>query len=138
MPWFVARYTPDTFGNFKGLIADDAKWCADEGLDYAPFVFPGFSWKNMYGKETNAIPRNRGEFLQSQIDYSLDVGAKMLYVAMFDEIDEGTAIFKCATEVPVDSLGTSFVPIESGLGSDHYLKIVGNAAKMLKKRSKSN
>ncbi|MDE6854914.1 MAG: xylosidase [Muribaculaceae bacterium] len=138
MPWFVARYTPDTFGNFKGLIADDAKWCADEGLDYAPLVFPGFSWKNMYGKETHAIPRNRGGFLQSQIDYSLDAGAKMLYVAMFDEIDEGTAIFKCATEVPVDSLGTSFVPIEDGLGSDHYLKIVGNAAKTLKKRIRSN
>ena len=134
MPWFVGRYTPESFPKFRSLIADDAAWCAEAGVDYAPLVFPGFSWKNMYGKDTRPIPRMRGEFLQTQIDNSLDMGAKMLYVAMFDEIDEGTAIFKCAVDVPVDSLGTSFVPIEKGLEPDHYLKIVGKAAGSLKKR----
>lgn len=134
MPWFVARYTPDTFDNFKGLIADDAKWCASAGIDYAPLVFPGFSWKNMYGQHTLSIPRKNGDFMQMQIDYSIETGAKMLYVAMFDEIDEGTAIFKCATDVPVDSLGTSFVPVERGLRSDHYLTIAGKASKALKSR----
>lgn len=57
----------------------------------------------------------------------------MLYVAMFDEIDEGTAIFKCATEVPVGA--STFIPIEEGLKSDHYLWLTGEArAMMLKKR----
>lgn len=31
---------------------------------------------------------------------AIRAGAEMIYVAMFDEIDEGTAIFKCAKEVP--------------------------------------
>ena len=32
---------------------------------------------------------------------AIQAGAEMIYVAMFDEIDEGTAIFKCAKKVPV-------------------------------------
>ena len=62
---------------------------------------------------------------------SLKEGAEMLYVAMFDEIDEGTAIFKCAKKVPVGA--STFVPIEEGIGSDHYLWLVGRAGKMLRK-----
>ena len=138
MPWLVARYTPDTFDNFRSILRDDASWCWKEGLDYAPLVFPGFSWKNMYGHQTLSIPRLEGKFLQTQIDYSLEMGAKMLYVAMFDEIDEGTAIFKCASEVPVDSAGTSFVAVEENLKPDHYLEIVGDAARKLKKRLRGN
>jgi hypothetical protein len=55
----------------------------------------------------------------------------MLYVAMFDEMDEGTAIFKCATDVPVGD--SKFVPLEKKLGNDHYLWLTGQAAKMLRK-----
>ena len=41
------------------------------------------------------IPRLKGPFLWSQAVAFKRAGAQMLYVAMFDEIDEGTAIFKC-------------------------------------------
>ena len=138
MPWFVARYTPDSFKDFSPIVSKDLTWCNNNGIDYAPLVFPGFSWKNMYGENTLSIPRCNGTFLQRQIDNAISSGVSMLYVAMFDEIDEGTAIFKCATKVPVDSLGTSFVPIEEGLSSDHYLKIIGEASKRLKQASYSN
>jgi hypothetical protein len=50
---------------------------------------------------------------------------------MFDEIDEGTAIFKCSTNPPVGE--SIFVPIEEGLKSDHYLWLTGQAGKMLRK-----
>lgn len=133
MPWFVGRYDSESYDKFAGLIPGDKKWCDDNGLDYAPLVFPGFSWRNML-KNSKPIPRDRGAFLQKQIDGAFNAGADMLYVAMFDEIDEGTAIFKCATTVPVTENGTEFVPIEKGLDSDHYLKIVGKAAKKMKKR----
>jgi hypothetical protein len=56
----------------------------------------------------------------------------MIYIAMFDEIDEGTAIFKCATEVPRSEEGTVFVPLDADLGSDHYLWLSGEAARMLR------
>ncbi len=61
--------------------------------------------------------------------------AKMLYVAMFDEIDEGTAIFKCLrkSEVPLNGSGR-FQGIEDNLPSDHYLWLTGQASKMLKRK----
>jgi len=54
----------------------------------------------------------------------------MLYVAMFDEIDEGTAIMKCAHEVPVGK--SIFVPFDEEVPSDHYLWLTGIAGKMLR------
>lgn len=131
MPWFVARFGPENYDKFEGLVPADLEWCRKAGVDYAPLVFPGFSWKNMYGADTRAIPRQEGRFIRRQIDNAISSGAEMLYVAMFDEIDEGTAIFKCASEVPVDSCGTKFVKAD-GAGSDHYLKIVGEAASRMK------
>ena len=55
----------------------------------------------MYGKAYNLIPRLGGQFLWTQFLGAKQVGARMVYVAMFDEVDEGTAIFKCANDVPV-------------------------------------
>lgn len=63
--------------------------------------------------------------------WCISLGAEMIYVAMFDEIDEGTAIFKCAHQVPVGP--SVFVPIEEEVASDHYLWLVGQAGKMLRK-----
>ena len=65
---------------------------------------PASRWHNMYpAGKTNAIPRLRGSFLWSQFQADKRAGARMLYVAMFDEVDEGTAIFKCTNDVPPDS-----------------------------------
>jgi len=76
------------------------------------------------------IPRQRGEFLWSQLYGAKRAGASMLYVAMFDEMDEGTAIFKCSNEVPVGQ--TSKFVTYDGLPSDFYLKLVGAGTKMLR------
>ena len=54
----------------------------------------------------------------------------MIYVAMFDEVDEGTAIFKCTNDVPVDDK-SKFVTFE-GLPSDFYLWLTGAGGKMLR------
>ena len=73
------------------------------------------------------IPRRNGDFLWSQIYGAKQAGCQMLYVAMFDEVDEGTAIFKCDPDPPVSrselflSLGAD--PI------DHFLRIVGEATR---------
>ncbi len=128
MPWFVGWYNDKVYLNMQPIIAEHLDWCNKNGVDYAPLAFPGFSWKNMYGPNTTQIPRNKGDFFWTQLSGAISMGAEMLYIAMFDEIDEGTAIFKCATRVP-----ESFVPIEEGLQSDHYLWLVGEAGKMLRK-----
>ena len=134
MPWFVGRYNERTYGSYKSLIRKDMAWAEKEGIAYAPLCFPGFSWANMQrlGHPGVQIPRNGGSFFKKQLDYCLDSGAKMLYIAMFDEIDEGTAIFKIARKVPVAAPGSTFVPLEDGIPSDRYLTLAGEAAARLK------
>ncbi len=128
-PWTVGRFgTPEqAVKHAEKLVKPDIAWCQEHKLDYLPVLFPGFSWKNMYGTQ-NAIPRLKGEFLWTQFKALKNAGATMLYVAMFDEVDEGTAIFKCTNDVPKES---PFVTYE-GLPSDYYLKLVGEGAKMLR------
>jgi hypothetical protein len=58
----------------------------------------------------------------------MDAKAKMLYVAMFDEMDEGTAIFKCSN---YPAAGVKLCNYE-GLPSDYYLWLTGEAGKMLR------
>ena len=137
MPWFVGRYDERSYPAFRHLIPEDMAWCREHDIDYAPLCFPGFSWRNMhYPREATHIPRHAGSFFRMQLDYCLESGAEMLYIAMFDEIDEGTAIFKTARRVPTATPGSTFVPLDEGIGSDHYLKLAGRAAKRLKKNLK--
>lgn len=93
MPWFVGWYNDKVYLNMQPIIAEHLDWCNKNGVDYAPLAFPGFSWKNMYGPNTTQIPRNKGDFFWAQLSGAISMGAEMLYIAMFDEIDEGTAIF---------------------------------------------
>ena len=131
-PWLVGRYNEKSYEAYRWKnIIDDVKWCKAHGKSYAPTVFPGFSWYNMKPNEvSNKIPRNKGEFYWKQIAGAIESGAEMLYVAMFDEIDEGTAIMKCSHNVPVGK--SIFVPIEKEVPSDHYLWLTGMAGKMLR------
>src|SRR3981081_3714484 len=108
MPWMVQRFTPllhlfDTT-RYEEQVKADLAWCAARHVDYAPCVYPGFSWYNMHNRgpgdnamiyPLNQIPRQKGRFYWSQISGAIQAKAKKLYVAMFDEMDEGTAIFKC-------------------------------------------
>lgn len=55
----------------------------------------------------------------------------MIYIAMFDEIDEGTAIFKITNSPPVGP--SKFESFEPDIPSDYYLFLTGIAGKMLKK-----
>ncbi|MBS1604482.1 MAG: xylosidase [Bacteroidetes bacterium] len=128
-PWFVGRYDEAGYPAFKGLIAADIAWCAAVGVDYVPLAFPGFSWKNMNGPASRAIARDRGRFFWEQVAGAQAAGARMLYIAMFDEVNEGTAIFKCNTSdrLPLND-GGEFVGIDKDLGSDYYLWLAGQAA----------
>jgi len=133
MPWFVGRFKEDNLDQYEEIVKGDIAWCKANAMDYAPLVYPGFSWINMI-KNSAPIPRNRGKFYQKQFDILEKQGAEMIYLAMFDEIDEGTAIFKCATEVPVGE--SYFLPLDKDLGSDYYLKLAGEAARKLKETKK--
>lgn len=55
-------------------------------------------------------------------------GIKSIYQTMFDEINEGTAIYKVNNDPPV---GGRFLTYE-GLPNDFYLKMVGDAGKYIR------
>jgi hypothetical protein len=134
-PWTVGRYRTPAEAKRHGekLWQPDVAWCAERKVDFLPVVFPGFSWFNMYGRQFDSIPRLKGEFLWSQFIAAKRAGAAMIYVAMFDEVDEGTAIFKCANEVPANG-GAKFLTYE-GLANDFYLRLTGEGARMLRGES---
>ncbi|MDB5135625.1 MAG: xylosidase [Mucilaginibacter sp.] len=132
-PWFVGRFDETAYPRFQSRIVDDIAWCKANKLEYVPTVFPGFSWHNMNPRSPqNQIPRNRGHFYWDQITGAIKGGATMLYIAMFDEVDEGTAILKTSKNPPVGL--SSFVHIEDDIPNDYYLFLTGYAGKMLRKQ----
>jgi len=139
LPWMVQRFTPllhNEMDRLRDHVKADIAWCAQQRVDYVPIVYPGFTWHNLSNdtlkpvRPLGAIPRHKGHFYWDQIHTSIQAGAKMLYVAMFDEIDEGTAIMKCSNNPP-RSETTAFIDYE-GMPTDHYLWLTGQGAKMLR------
>ena len=137
-PWTVGRYTnPAEADKYaQNILKPDLKWCRQQGMDFMPVVFPGFSWHNMKGGEFNQIPRLQGQFLWSQFLQAKNAGVSMVYVAMFDEVDEGTAIFKCANTIPVGQK-SRFLTFD-GLPSDFYLRLVGQGTKLMREPASAN
>jgi hypothetical protein len=136
MPWMVGRFSMSLYGEvnrYAAQVAADRAWCETRGMDYAPCVYPGFSWYNLTrGRDPhNAIPRLKGRLYWGLMSSAIQSGAKMIYVAMFDEIDEATAIFKCANHPPTGQPPAQFVTYED-LPTDHYLWLTGQAARILR------
>ncbi len=130
-PWFVGRWNERGYNRFKPSIGEDVQWCKENNLKYMPVVWPGFSWANMNpGRPNSFIDRNHGKFFWKQLSGAASEGAQMIYIAMFDEIDEGTAIFKISDRVPVGE--SKFVPRDSDIPADHYLWLTGQAGTLLK------
>ena len=133
-PWTVGRFgDPRGAANLgRKVWIPDAAWCRAEQKTYLPVIFPGFSWSNLSaqrGKQAklDQIPRLGGRFLWAQAVAAREAGAKTLYVAMFDELDEGTAIMKCGGPRPIGN----FVDL-SDVPTDHYLWLSGQAGRMLR------
>ncbi|WP_285008210.1 glycoside hydrolase family 71/99-like protein [Pedobacter faecalis] len=132
-PWTIGRYGDEAgYERYAGVQREDMAWCKANGLDYTAVVFPGFSWHNMNSSApSDQIPRERGTFFWKQIEGAVRQGAQSIYIAMFDEIDEATAIFKVSKNPPVGA--STFVSFEADIPSDYYLYLSGHAGKMLRR-----
>lgn len=135
-PWTVGRYRDArqarAYANTRAR--EDRAWCIANGKEFMPVVFPGFGWsnlKNLTAEDPDvAIDRDGGRFLWAQYDAHIrDGGVKMIYQAMFDELDEGTHIFKSTNDPPI---GESKFQTYAGLPSDYYLWLVGEASRRLR------
>ena len=132
-PWDAGRYRDDASTGphpQAGLGRRPGRVESRSGKGYMPTAFPGFSWDNLQRKPPGPtmIPRRKGEFYWRQFAIFKELGIRTVFVGMFDEVDEGTAIYKVADKTPV---GKYFVTYE-GLPSDCYLKLTGAATRMIR------
>jgi hypothetical protein len=135
-PWAVGRYGNSTGAdNYTASITvPDLAKCQAYGIDYMPVVFPGFSWHNENAGPINQIPRNGGSFYWRQVYDDVHAGSKMIYGAMFDEVNEGTAMYKLApTPAQLPAQGEFLALNCDGitLNSDWYLRLASLARMML-------
>lgn len=132
MPWNVANYSTDKQGvrhASMGYWADDKKECEALGVAWIPVVYPGFSWENLQktrGGQNTLIPRRGGEFMWEQFVKVAELQPHNVFVAMFDEVDEGTAIFKVTNDPPTAAKFLTY----DGLPSDWYLRLTGEGTRL--------
>ncbi len=132
-PWNVGNFTKDKGGVVRAAThswdADQAE-CRRRGLLWIPVVYPGFGWDNLKRLRpgTSTIPRRGGRFLWEQFHELARRKVDTVIVAMFDEVDEGTAVFKVTSTPPRPGRFLGY----GGLPSDWYLRLVGEGTRMLR------
>jgi hypothetical protein len=140
--WPVGRFKDQAGAQkwMENVVIPDMKECARLGIDYIPAIYPSYSYHNSdLSKPYNAIPRLGGQFYWSQVNNLVSANATMIYNAIFDEVDEGTAMYKVspsAATQPVMPENRRFLPLDADgekLPSDWYLKLADYAGRALRK-----
>jgi hypothetical protein len=136
-PWNVGNFTTvdDQKQASTGYWKQDLEEAKKAGMGYLPVIYPGFGWTNLKGEKAakDNLPRLGGEFYWRQFWTAADLGMEMAYVAMFDEVDEGTAIFKVSNTPPKPG---NFVTYD-GLPTDWYLRLTGEGTKLIRGERKN-
>ncbi|MGL4400851.1 MAG: hypothetical protein ACRCXD_13355 [Luteolibacter sp.] len=106
LTWMPKSYAED-LANFTKM-----------GIAYYPHVKPGFSWANLKhlptGDDTlSYTPREGGRFYWNQLKDAAQAGGDRLFVGMFDEYDEATAIMPMSDDSPP-------TPTRPGVGAMFY------------------
>ena len=141
-PWSVSRFKDSEGATeyMKTNLIPDIALTEQRHQEYMPVIFPGFSWHNLYPKgpgyligPVNLFPRRGGKFFWQQGMDAKMAGATMVKIAMFDEVNEGTAILKAAptradtpAEAPFVTMDADGIP----LPSDWYLQVAGAIARV--------
>ena len=134
-PWMVGRVHDEasTASMYASRVQDDMQALSSTSIRYLPVIFPGFSNYNLmqYDRKAaaaklNDIPRQCGRLLWSQADAALATGATSIYLAMFDEFDEGTAVLPIVnrTGLPAGMQGVGRDEDGCNPAPDWYLTLV--------------
>lgn len=144
-PWAVGRYKDDEGADkFKDrAVVPDKAYCDQKKVDYMPVIFPGFSWYNLRRGRSpfNQIPRRGGDFYWHQSYNVIDAGVNMVYIAMYDEVDEATAMYKIAPAAdgkPVDGKFISLDQDGHALPADWYLKLAAATSQIVRGKEKNS
>ncbi|MDB5125555.1 MAG: Ricin-type beta-trefoil lectin domain-like [Mucilaginibacter sp.] len=134
-PWSVGRKIKDPITGYS--VQNTSEWAGDiEKCKANNVIFmPVFnSGTHIAGLPPTppagpSVPRRTGNYLWEQfVAASKTRTINSAFVAMFDEINEGTQIMKIETKPPIQAPFLTY----DGATSDYYLRLVGIGAKMLK------
>jgi hypothetical protein len=121
---------------YAAWIAGDQNFCKQNGIDYQPCIYPGTAFHNTNGSisRKNEIPRLHGDFMWRQFATLKQANIRTVYIAMFDELNEATSIFKVAEDSTMIPKGKYFLTLDADgvhVSSDFYLRLVQDGAGML-------
>ena len=136
-PWAVGRFGNDAgHANFMDEhVLPGQDWCDQHNVDFLPVIWPGFSWHNLKGDTPNKRPRRGGNFFWTQATRVISGNAKSIYIAMFDEIDESTAMYKLAEndeQTPDQGYWLTLDADGYDLPSDWYLRAAKKATEIVR------
>lgn len=93
--WMHQSYAQDK-ENVKSLLGDNVL--------YLGHIKPGFSWYNLKHYQSAAneayTPRNHGKDYERQIESAIKAGVESIFIGMYDEYDESTAIIPMSDDPP--------------------------------------
>lgn len=129
-PWQVGRFgkCEEVAPYYEQLLRPDGEYCLSKGQGFMPVLFAGFAWSLWLHGPANAIPRLGGRFFWEQAKAAARIHTTALYIAMFDEYDESTAIMKAAEDSSQIPQGKYFLTTCADgdfVSSDFYLRLVG-------------
>jgi hypothetical protein len=136
MPWATGSFSGVAGADsYVSTMAADFAYTNSHSMDYQVDVWPGFAWSNWNGGAPNQIPRLHGDFMWEQFANVRNQGIPNLYIGMFDEYDEATAIAKAAEDASMKPTNQYFLTLDADgvhVSSDFYLRLTQDGAKMVK------
>jgi hypothetical protein len=127
-PWNVGRYRFNNVQSLKDNSILDKQQLDAWNMKYLPVIYPGFSWFNLKEGKMNDYPRYAGKMYFELAKAALASNPDCLYTAMFDEVNEGTQIFKVVSkkeDLPTPG-NFNYLDIDgTKVPSDWYLTLAG-------------
>jgi hypothetical protein len=134
MPWQVGRVSVDPETGYKksntGHWAEDAAMCASNKVLYIPVIYAGthIAGRPPVPPVLPTVPRRNGNMLWEQFAAASKIPCiNSVFVAMFDEVNEGTEILKVSNTPPTNA---PFITYEGATG-DWYMRLVRLGETML-------
>ncbi len=134
-PWSVGRRVTDPATGYSvpntSEWAGDIAMCKAHGVVFQPVINSG---THKAGPPPppgtlQSVPRRMGQYLWQQFRDADKTGViNSAFVAMFDEVNEGTQINKVTSKPPVQA---PFLTL-NGATNDYYLRLVGEGAKYMR------
>ncbi|MEI9960309.1 MAG: hypothetical protein WDM76_04010 [Limisphaerales bacterium] len=137
MPWAVQRFTPllhEEPARYAAQVKADLAWCDARHLEYAPCIYPGFSWYNLSktefgdGRPLDQIPREKGKFYW---DLAMPLYRRAQKCFTSPCLMKWTKARRFSN-VPTRFPSARNFATTKGLPSDHYLWLTGQIGKMLR------